>query len=46
MENVCLADSRLTPKSKLRRQLLLVKELSKNEKMHLKEGEAYASGGF
>ena len=45
-KRVSLADSRLTPKSKLRRQLLRVKKLSKNEIMHLKDGELYASGAF
>ena len=45
-KRVFLADSRLTPKSKLRRQLLRAKKLSKNEKMHLREGELYASGAF
>ena len=46
MANVCLADSQLTPKSKLRQEFRLLKELSKNEKMHLEEGEVYKPGAF
>ena len=45
-KRVSLAVSRLTPKRKLRRQLLRAKKLSKNEKMDLKGGELYAPGTF
>ena len=32
-----LADSRLNPRNKLRRQLLQANKISENEKMHMKE---------
>ena len=46
LKRVNLANQRAFPKTKLRRQILRAKKMSKNEKLREKEGHLYMPGGF
>ena len=46
IKRVNLANQRITPKNKLRRQVLLAKKIRKSDKSVEKEGDSYIPGGF
>ena len=46
IKRVNLANQRITPKNKLRRQVLRAKKITKSDKSIEKEGDSYIPGGF
>ena len=46
IKRVNLANQRITPKNKLRRQVLRAEKMTKNDKLIEKEGDLYIPGGF
>ena len=46
IERVNLANQRITPKNKLRRQVLRAKKMTKSDKLIEQEGDLYLPGGL
>ena len=46
IKRVNSANQRITPKNKLRQQVLRAKKMTKSEKLIEKEGDLYIPGGF
>ena len=46
IKRVNLANQRIIPKNKLRRQVLRAKKMTKSDKLIEKEGDLYIPGGF
>ena len=44
--NIYLANQRITPKNKLRQQVLRAKKMTKSDTLIEKEGDLYIPGGF
>ena len=46
IKRVNLANQRITPKNRLRRQVLRAKKMTKSDKLLEREGDLYIPGGF